>query len=698
MLRLIIVLLFSFLALQFSYGQYTNPYTDSSITLPSIDTNAAAIVSDSIPANSLALVQITDRPKSLSIAKNVMLTERYHASFFQKNISPSLFDALQNINGVRPQINCNVCNTGDIHINGMEGAYTTILIDGMPIVSALASVYGLSAIPNSMIASIEINKGPANVEYGSEAIGGVINIITKNPIAQPNFTANVYTTNWAETNADLSYTQQFKKISSLWSLNYYHYQNPKDDNQDGFTDMALQKRFSFFNKWKWERKQQRIANMAFRYVQEHRWGGDMEWNTAERGLDHIYGESIYTKRWEWLAQYQLPMREHITLQTSVNNHHQDAAYGTNVLIAEQRIIWNQLKWQKNIQHHQLTLGATAKHTYYQDNIPLNFNQNENTLLSNQFLPSMYIQDEWTVNTKHSINVGYRLDIHKLHGLIHSPRFGYLYKWNTSNQLRFNIGSGFRIVNVFNEDHAALTGARSVEIAEQLQPEKSLNILTHYLKNKATSNGFLQMEASLFYNYFFNKIVPDYSQQQKIIYSNLKGYAVSAGASIQIQYQHQQRWNFLIGFTYLDAYQMQENDDHTQSKSWLYYTPKWTGNATVSYNFPMQITVDVTALYNSPMRLPIQELDYRPEQSPPYMIANLQTTKKWGKRLETYIAIKNLFHFKPQHTYMRPFDPFNKTADDKISNPNGYVFDTEYNYAAQQGRRLLLGIRFQLQNR
>ncbi len=73
--------------------------------------------------------------KEVSKSQAVVPVEIYTAKFFEKNPTPSLFDALQNVNGVRPQLQCSVCNTGDIHINGMEGPYTMVLIDGMPIVS-----------------------------------------------------------------------------------------------------------------------------------------------------------------------------------------------------------------------------------------------------------------------------------------------------------------------------------------------------------------------------------------------------------------------------------------------------------------------------------------------------------------------------------------------------------------------------------
>ena len=103
-------------------------------------------------------VVVTGTLKEVSRLESPVPVEVYSPAFFKMNPTPAFFDALQNVNGVRPQLNCNICNTGDIHINGLEGPYTMILIDGMPIVSGLSSVYGLSGIPNAMIKRLEVVK------------------------------------------------------------------------------------------------------------------------------------------------------------------------------------------------------------------------------------------------------------------------------------------------------------------------------------------------------------------------------------------------------------------------------------------------------------------------------------------------------------------------------------------------------------
>src|SRR5690606_31489321 len=301
--------------------------------------------------------------------------------------------ALQNVNGVRPQINCNVCNTGDIHINGLEGPYTLVLIDGMPIVSGLSTVYGLSGIPNSLLDRIEIVKGPTSSLYGSEAVGGLINIITKHPDNAPAFSADVYGTTWSEYNIDLGFKAIIsEKVTFLTGANYYNYSHPVDNNNDNFTDVTLQDRISLFQKWNFTRKENRLFSVAGRFFYEDRWGGEMQWNPNFRGGNEVYGESIFTTRWELLGSYQLPFEEKMLFSFSYTDHDQNSVYGDIPYLAQQRIGFGQLTWDQTFKNHDLLFGTALRYQFYDDNttatIVNGINEADEVLI-----PSLFIQDE-----------------------------------------------------------------------------------------------------------------------------------------------------------------------------------------------------------------------------------------------------------------------------------------------------------------
>ena len=224
----------------------------------------------------------------------------------------------------------------------------------MPIVSGLGTVYGLSGIPNSLIEQIEIVKGPASTLYGSEAVGGLINIITKNALSAPTFAADSFMSGWGEYNLDIGSKIEIGNNSNLLlGLNYFKYDNPIDNNGDNFTDLTLQDRISFFQKWSLNREYNRIFSLAGRFFYEDRWGGEMQWTPEFRGGEEIYGESIYTRRWEILGKYQLPVKENILLSVSYNDHSQNSVYGAIPYLADQRIGFGQLTWDKVFAKHDL---------------------------------------------------------------------------------------------------------------------------------------------------------------------------------------------------------------------------------------------------------------------------------------------------------------------------------------------------------
>lgn len=649
--------------------------------------------------NALKDIVVSGTMKEVSRQNSPVPVEIYTPKFFLKNPTSNMFDALQMVNGVQPTLNCNVCNTGDIHINGMEGPYTMVMIDGMPIVSALSGVYGLSGIPNSMIERIEIVKGPASTLYGSEAVAGLINVITKKPERAPLVSVDVFGTSYNEYNLDAAVKFNIGKAYSLLSTNAFWFDTKWDKNNDHFTDITLQKRISVFNKWSFVRKKNREANIGIRYMTEDRWGGETNWSKRWRGTDSVYGESIYTNRFELIGNYQLPVNEKIKLMYSLIDHRQNSYYGIKSFNATQTVGFGQLVWDKRVSvRHDVLLGAGIRYTYYDDNTPAtqsadSLNPQNNASLT--ALPGIFVQDEIDVTATQKVLLGIRYDYYRQHGSIVSPRFNYKWSPNPYNTLRFSGGNGFRVVSIFTEDHAALTGARSVEIKEALKPEQSWNINLNYTKYVNLKKSFILFDATAFYTYFTNRIIADYdSDPNKIIYNNLKGYAVSRGISVNTEYTFTFPLKVNIGITAMQVFKVEKDSLGKEQLSTQVHAPNWSGTFQVTYTLSRyNLVIDWTGQVYGPMRLPVLPNDFRPEYSPWFSLQNIQLTYKLKSRLQLYGGLKNIFNFVPANPIMRPFDPFDKQVT--INNPNGYTFDPSYNYAPLQGVRLFMGVRYTL---
>lgn len=641
---------------------------------------------------------VTGTLREVSIKESAVPIKVYKPSYFLKNPTPVLFEALQIVNGVRPQVNCSVCNTGDIHINGMEGPYTMVTIDGMPIVGGLSTVYGLNGIPNSMIAQTEVVKGPASTLFGSEAVGGLINVITLNPKDSPKLAVDVFTTSWGEINTDIGMGFKIsKKITSMLGINYFNYSNPIDNNGDNFTDLTLQDRISIFNKWSIKRKEDREFTMALRYIYEDRWGGEMQWTPEFRGGDSIYGESIYTSRYEIIGKYQLPLKERIMSSFSFSDHQQNSVYGNVPYIAHQKIAFGQLFWDKKVGKHDWLIGTAIRYNFYDDNTAAT--QTADTLNpknkpDNAFLPGIFVQHSYKINTKHKTLVGLRYDYDSRHGNIFTPRFNYKWTPNETNTIRLSLGTGYRVVNLFTEDHAATTGAREVVIKGSLAPETSYNANLNYQKMITTKFGFINFDVSGFYTYFNNKIIPDYeTNSQQIIYENLNGYAVSRGISFDMDITFSAPLNIKLGGTFMEVFEISENELGNLEKQPQLLTENISGTFGVSYEFTKQkVKIDYTGNLYGPMKLPLVENDFRPEYSDWYSIQNIQITKEFKKGWEIYGGVKNLLNFTPpNNSILRSHDPFDKNVDSP-DNPNGYTFDPTYVYTTFQGIRGFLGAR------
>ncbi|MGZ5255815.1 MAG: TonB-dependent receptor plug domain-containing protein, partial [Flavitalea sp.] len=451
----------------------------------------------------------------------------------------------------------------------------------------------------------------------------------------------------------------------------------------------------------------RQFSVAARYFHENRWGGEMNWNKSFRGGDSLYGESIYTKRWELIGNYQLPVRQNLFLSFSATGHDQDSYYGVTPYMARQKIAFGQLLWDINQGKHNMLFGLAGRYNDYDDNSTATVDTLSGANKPDRyFLPGVFVQDEWKINTAHSLLFGFRYDHHPTHKAILTPRFAWKWMMDEHRVFRLNAGTGFRVVNIFTEDHAALTGARVVEIQEKLDPEQSYNINLNYSHRLGKHSWPVNIDISAWYSFFQNQIIADYeTDPNKIIYKNLDGHALSKGVTINAETNIRQRLKAMMGITIQDISKRETiNGNKTSITPML--TESWSGTWSVSYSLPvMGLNFDYTGNIYGPMRLPlISPLDPRKPNSPVWSIQNIQATKYISRSVEIFAGVKNLLNWTPAKNnpfiIARTHDPFDKLVEYDTNgkvrstpeNPYGLSFDPGYIYAPNQGLRVFAGMR------
>lgn len=654
-------------------------------------------------------VVITGTMKETFVSTSPIKIDVITSAFLAKTSMPTnLVESVNLINGVAEVVGCGVCYTNSITINGLPGPYTAILVDGSPLYGNLASVYGLNSIPTSMIDRMEVIKGPNSTLYGSEAVAGVINIITKKPKDQPRLDINFMGTTHAEFFGDVAVSSRIGKVHNTSGVSIAYGDTYHDDNEDGFGDFVALDRVSVFSKWQIERKEYRRATIMAKYYYEDRRNGveDFMQNRAYRtlrGSDSIYGESIYTQRAEVFGTYDLPTNEFFWIDYSFSFHNQDSYYGAASYKANQYIGFANFIWNRKIKKHDLLVGLTGRYQWYDDNTVATADT-INNFNKSQVIPGIFIQDDWEiVKSKFSLLGGARFDYFSAHGLIVSPRLSLKYKPRTWTTIRGNFGTGFKVVNLFTEDHAFVSGQREVVIEGQLKPEQSFNgsLNFNHIFTVGSSQGSIDFDG--FYTHFTNKIIPNYDNPGEIVYRNTDGFASTWGASATINHSFRFPLKTNIGFTYQNASETSLSGSGEMERKPILYASEWSGVFSLIYTIN-KIGVDIAYSGNitGPMQLPeiydlteegLPSATPRPEISVPFFLDNLQISKRIKKiNLRVFIGLENVIGYK------QSVSPLSGTNDPNNAIGFSPYFDTSYAYAPIHGREIYAGFRWSLDKR
>ena len=454
---------------------------------------------------------------------------------FESTHSTTLVQGLNFQPGVRTEDNCTNCGFSQVRINGLDGHYSQILVDSRPVFTALQGVYGLEQIPANMVERVEIVRGGGSALFGASAIGGTINIITKEPSENSAELAHTITgaTN-GSTAFDNNTTGNVSVVTTNGRAGFYLYAQSRhrsayDRDGDGYTDLPTLDNKTLGLSTFLRLTDYSKVTLKYHGLKEFRRGGNNlflpphEANIAEQiehtinggslaydlfnpngkghfsayaSFQNVDRKSYYGGLGELAsaAEGQKALNEAYKLGLSLDMSEEDAA---KLPDDQQEILANAQAYDKaqrayNVTHNinyiagaqyvhnfdrllfmpaDLTVGAEYSFDRIKDR-----SLGYNSLLEQRVrISSAFVQNEWK-NAHWGLLLGGRLDKHNLIShLIFSPRVNLRYNPTPNANFRLTYAGGFRAPQAFDEDlHTKISDGDRVKIAlaKDLKEERS----------------------------------------------------------------------------------------------------------------------------------------------------------------------------------------------------------------------------------
>lgn len=417
--------------------------------------------------------------KMAPVVVNVMSTK-----LFETVNSTDLAKSLNFQSGLRVENNCQNCGFPQVRINGLEGPYSQILINSRPIISALSGVYGLEQIPVNMIERVEVVRGGGSALFGANAVGGTINIITKDPISNSFQVASTISSmngkSWEQyMGGNVSLVAKDNSYGiALYET--YRNRNPYDADDDGFSELGKLNMNTFGMRAYYRPNHFSRFNIEYHTTNEFRRGGN-KFNLQPHEADiteqtkHIInsGGVSYDRYWE--EKHKLSV--YGSIQHTDRNSYYGAQRDPNAYGKTSDLTW--VVGGMYVGNMDKCLFAPATFTggvEYQDNslhdVMTGYHRN---MKQDVEIAGGFVQNEWRMKEL-TMLIGARLDKHNLiDNLIFSPRVNFLYHPTENLQARLTYSTGFRAPQAYDEDlHVTAVGGEGVQIklADDLREERS----------------------------------------------------------------------------------------------------------------------------------------------------------------------------------------------------------------------------------
>jgi outer membrane receptor for ferrienterochelin and colicins len=583
-------------------------------------------------------------------------TELVKRTEIEETASRTLADAVEFTCGVRVENDCQNCNFSQLRLLGLEGPYSQILIDGLPLMSSLAAVYGIEHIPARSIERIEIVKGGGSALYGPGAVAGVVNVISRDPLESGAEFDVLYESIDGEPSRTASGVADVVSEDGKTRISVTGQKDTRDGydrDGDGFTELGERDMQSMGMRLRHFVGESSDLTFVYSHMYEDRRGGN---NLGLPEFMADIAESIQSTRESGSLSWSSAINEDFDyrLTGAFANTDRDSYYGAGMDpnaygSAKNPVYVLDSQFNHYFNTHTLTWGGQFTVEDLEDKQPA-YNRFTDEEYSNG---GMYVQDDWALTDTLSFIPGVRVDKHsEVDDVIMSPRVAL--KWSPKEALsvRTSYATGFRAPQVFDEDlHIAQVGGEGQVIrnAADLEEEKSQSYTLGAEWTPRVGPGYALAEVTGFYttldDAFFldeqdNLATPD----QELVRIN-RGGARVYGAEFNTGYQMGERFEVVVGYVHQDS-QFDDPDDDFGSRS-FFRTPDDYGVLKFTWKDPNMVDVFVGAKYTGDMLVP-HYAGYIPadrlESSESFLTWDVSVSREFdvGKNKLTVLAgVKNL---------------------------------------------------------
>ena len=636
--------------------------------------------------------------KSSAVIVNVASSK-----LFDNTASTNLAETMKFQSGLRIENNCGNCGTTQLRINGLDGQYSQILLDSNPIFSSLAAVYGLEQLPTSMIERVEVIRGGGSALFGSNAIGGVVNIITKEPLRNSltlSNVTNVAKDGTAEFNTALngSFVSDDRR-AGIYLFGMVKNRDAYDRNKDGYTDIPHLKSETIGFRGYYKTSAYTKLTAEYHHIHEFRRGGDSIelaphlTNIAEQ-LDHqIDGGSLR------FDGFSANSRHRYGVGISAQGIHRDSYYGTDknpdtyghtndlTIVASAQYTYS---FERCLfMPAQLTAGAEYTYNDLSDDFPAVGRHMTQTVQSG----GAYLQNEWQ-SEKVNIIIGGRLDAHNMVDKpIFSPRANVRYSPHRNVGLRLSYSSGYRAPQAYNEDlHIDVLNRQAaiIKIDPNLKPEHSHSVSA----SADLYHNFGRVQTNLLVEGFYtdlkdvfalSKVGEDEAGNIIKLRHNASGATVK-GITAEFKVGMPGIFELQAGYTFQRSrYDEPERwSDNVEPQRRMFRSPDSYGYMTADFDVTRRFSASLFGNYTGPMLV---------QHNAGYIAQDTErlTPSFWdmGLRMAYEFRLSDFIGMELSAGIKNIFDSFQRDLD------YGPAKDSVYIYGPTQPRTFFVGLKFTL---